>query len=280
MSIAADALKNRELVLREIAMPKPREGDLMPPEVPAAAAALALTVQLLDDAERKIETMRLDRIARLKRIAALNAQIAELSDTVIDAWCVTYSTELEGKVVTLEVPGWYQEEGVGKSAVLYADTPEEKVVFYTERSINIGAQGSGPVPTGRLRPSEGMTPAAVYFNTAMEPGHFRWQPLWRYGILTTDGENDVCNLTLNVAADRGREGYEINNPGAPIGPPDRNLIGVPIRYPPCDGAAFAEGDEVVVWFATLDWNQPFVIGFRREPKRCRSNWRERYKGLG
>ena len=275
MSIAADALQNREAILREIAMPRPREGDLMPPEVSAAAATLALTVQLLDDAERKIETMRVDRIARLQRIANLTALIADLGNTIIDAWCVTYSTELEDKVVTLEVPGWYEEEGVGKSAVLYEDTPQEKVVFYTERSINIGAQGSGPVPTGKLRPSEGMTPAAVYYNAAMEPGHFRWQPLWRYGLLTTDGDGDVCNLTLHEAADRGREEYEINAPGDPIGPADRNLIGVPIVYPPCGGSVFKENDEVVVWFATLDWKQPFVIGFRREPKTCVDRtWRE------
>jgi len=268
MSISDDARKNREAILREIAMPKPREGDLMPPEVPAAAAALALTVQLLDDAERKIETLRLDQIARVNRIAELSALIAALSNTVIDAWCVTYSTDLEGQVVTLEVPGWYESEGIPSFAVLYKNTPQEKVVFYTERSINIGAGGTGPVPTGKLRPSEGMTPAAVYFNAAMEPGHFRWRPLWRYGVLLSDGEGDVCNLILNPAEDRGREGYDINSPGDPIGPADRTLIGVPIIYPPCNGSVFKADDEVVVWFATLDWKQPFVIGFRREPKTC------------
>jgi hypothetical protein len=266
MSAIADQVTATRDAVLQIPLPIPRSGDIMPPQVPAAVAALATNTQLLAAADLKIEQMQADRIERLKRLAELDELISDFQSEIIDAWCVNYNSGLSGSVVTLEVPGWYLKDGVSKSAVLYKGTSNEQVVFYTERSINIGFNGAGPAPTGRLRPSEGMTAAAVYYNTAMEPGQFRWQPAWRYGVLTTGGEGDVCTLTINAAADRGREGYDINSP-------ERDLEGVPIVYPPCNGSAFEEGDEVMVYFA-FNWQTPVVIGFRREPKRCSARWRE------
>jgi len=36
----------------------------------------------------------------------------------------------------------------------------------------------------------------------------------------------------------------------------------------CNGAAFEEGDEVVIEFQGQDWNNPRVIGFKENPKPC------------
>jgi hypothetical protein len=270
---AQDAAEDAEDQIESI--PVPSVSDFAPQKLAEAAARFATAAHKVRIAEILVQTLRIDQLQRTTRIAELIALIAALENVVIDAWCVNYATGLQGEISTIEVPGWYLQEGVERSATLFEGTPQEFSATYTERAINIGFNGGrGAAPASQLKPGEGMTAAAVYFNAAMEPGHFRWQPLWRYGILTTDGEGDVCNLTLNVAEDRGREGYDINSPGDPIGPDGLDLIGVPIVYPPCGGSVFKENDEVVVYFP-FGWETPSVIGFRREPKRCAgSSWQQ------
>ena len=61
------------------------------------------------------------------------------------------------------------------------------------------------------------------------------------------------------------------------GDADLTLADVPIWYPPCNGAVFQIGDEVLLWFDGWTRAKPKVIGFRREPKPCpqgRQSWRD------
>ena len=46
------------------------------------------------------------------------------------------------------------------------------------------------------------------------------------------------------------------------------LTNVPIFYPECHGSAFAEGNAVLILYAGHDRDQPKIVGFRREPKKC------------
>jgi len=106
--------------------------------------------------------------------------------------------------------------------------------------------------------------AGVYWNLAMRPGWQKWRPNYRYGTITSiDTANDKCNVTLDacLATDTpdGRQ-MDVNQTAT--------LSDVPIEYMNCDSLAFEVNDEVVVKFENHDWDDPKVIGFKKEPKRC------------
>lgn len=105
----------------------------------------------------------------------------------------------------------------------------------------------------------------------MEPGHLKWRPAWRYGILTDiNSEAKTGSVTLNAQMARKEQDdaaeMSINA--------EESLSGVPIVYPPCNARAFEKGDEVLVLFLNQDRATPAIIGFRREPKKCPRTWQQ------
>ena len=270
-SPAHDAAKAVESTLKPI--PLPKIDTFTPKELSAAAAAYAVRVRKVQAATQAIEQLKAERMALDSRIAVIDAVLEQdANQPAIDVWCASYSEDLSGTVATMEVPGdWRGDEKPPRTVVLYEGEDRQKTVAYEERSFNISPVGASSVATGDLVYAEGMSDASVAYNLAMEPGHLKWKPLWRYGTLTADAENDLCSLTL-LSPNPARRIAEYDSANFPLDGVV-TLTGVPIYYPPCHGSVFKTGDEVLILFEGQDRDHPKVIGFRREPKKCRT-WRE------
>mgnify|MGYP001273081776 CR=1 FL=1 len=254
----------------------PKIDKFTPENLKAVAAAFALAARKFHAAEDKIKRIKTEKIERDKKLDELQKLLNKLENTIIDIWCCTYSDALNigDTVLTVEVPGHFLEEpAVSKSATLYPMTPNQRVVFYTERSINLAPQGVNLPASGQLRPAEAMTAAAVYYNLAMEPGHEHWKPLWRYGILTSSSnhihDTSQSDVTLNECYARRERGGALLKIDT-----EMELQGVPIVYPPCHGAVFDHDDEVLILFEGMDRTKPKIIGFRREPRQCPPTWNQ------
>lgn len=255
-------------------IPIPHVDTFKSKELSAAAAAYALKSRKVRAAEDAVEALKMEAYARTLRLQEIAAILAEEEQRPpIDIFCASYTEGLTGIVASAEVPGyWDEEEKMLRTATLYKGKAQERTVVYTERRINIRPNGMASARYGDRVHAEGMTDAAVAYNLAMEPGHLKWKPLWRYGTLTADAENDRCSLIL-LSPNPARRLAEDEQSDFPL---DEVVIlsNVPIYYPPCHGRVFKKDDAVLVLFEGYARNQPKVIGFRREPKPCPRTWRE------
>jgi len=272
-SPAAQAAAEQGISLNKI--PLPIIETYEPDQLVAAAAAYAIAVRKVQAAEQAIAKLKAEQLARDARIAVINAVLEQdENQPAIAVWCASYTEVLTGTVTTMEVPGdWREDEFTLRTSTLYENDPErERTVAYEERSLNIRPQAVASTVTGDLAYAEGMSDAAIAYNLAMEPGHLKWKPIWRYGTLAADAVNNLCSLTLQ-SPNPARRLSVCDGEDLPLDAV-LTLTGVPIYYPPCHGSVFKSGDEVLVLFEGQDRDRPKVIGFRREPKRCPASWIE------
>ena len=272
---AADLEKNR--------IEPPHSPMDVPDKLQKAAAVAATAIGKAKAAKAEMARLKAERIERTARIAALEADKASISAIEVDAFCVNYSTELAigSTVDTMEMPGYLTDDATYRHS-------ETLNTLYVERDINIAPTGIAPASAGKLVSPISTSPAAVYWNAAMEPGHLKWKPLWRYGTLTrVDVDRNRCDVTLTAETSRLFHGERTAlglNASA-------TLTDVPISYPPCHAAAFFApiivvggqeyagtdpASEVLVLFEGQDRDKPKVIGFRRDPRSCagRLNWHQ------
>jgi hypothetical protein len=163
------------------------------------------------------------------------------------AWCADYSTELTGTVDSIEIDGSVDRMLIapgGKSLLAGLENVKEMTVT-------------------------GMSPAQAFYNWAVYPGWQKWMPTYRTGVVTLKykDDDDVWQLevTLDAAASHAQS-LDIN-PDAGTGvlkPPQLS-----VQYLTCHGAAFAEGDRVIVSFPERKFDgEAVVVGFVEEPKSC------------
>jgi len=185
--------------------------------------------------EQKLKILKLQKLSLEKRNEILDA-IPESEE--ISAWCADLTEDLAGEVGLIEVPG-------------------ESTAF----NIQPGYEDNGAYNAardGQLTPTMAMDPAAAFYNLAMLPGWQKWKPTYRYGTITAiDG--DTADVVLDAAVST-QQGLGVNQ--------GTTLSGVPIEYMSCNGAAFEEGDEVLVKFTGQDWGNPLVVGFKDNPGAC------------
>lgn len=244
----------------------PRTGAEVPVKMGEAVAKYALAVAKKLAAERDLAELMVEKLERDSRISELEGLKESLLETEIDAWCCTYTHDLEvgAEVGTLDVPGDYRQEATPRLTTMKRNTPQAHTVAWTERSLNIAPTGLGGPPHGKLRATETMEPVAVAYNLMLEPGHLKWRPRWRYGTITAlDNNEHLCDVSLTPISARRFDDetrpLDLNATAA--------LQNVPIRYQPCGSWAFDVGDEVLVAFGG-NRDTPTVIGFRREPRDC------------
>lgn len=252
---ATEKAKEQEAALGKVAAPKV-EPDI-PKQLGTAAGKFAEAALKRNAADRAIVQMRLDALERDKRIAVLE-KLLEKDDMIYDVWCANYHPFLTGEVDTIEVPGYWLDEPKTKEAVLYKDTPQQRTVSYVERSWNIAPNGV-TTRKSKLRWGEGMTGAAIFVNLAMEPGHLKWRPEFRYGTITAISAAGAAVAITAVSARKakGEKTLSIRR--------DETLAAVPVEYMGSGWALFKADDEVLVQFRGAERDQPVIIGFRREP---------------
>lgn len=267
-SAVAEAAAAQGITLNKI--PLPIIETYEPEQLSAAAAAYAAAVLKTRAAEKAVAKIKAEQIARDQRIALLQATLAAIPDDPMDVWCCTYTTQMAvgATVKTMDVPGyWVDDLPTLKTFILHNNTTRARTVAYEERSFNIAPGGSGFPEHGQLVPSESMSDAAIAYNMAMEPGHLKWKPLWRYGVLLTNNATHSAThhatVRLTLLNARGEDELPIDEAEE-----DEVITNVPISYPPCDGDVFHENDEVLVLFEGQNRDQPKIIGFRREPRQC------------
>lgn len=248
-------------------IPLPTLETYEPDQLVAAAAAFATAALKVQEAERAITRIQAEQLEREKRIAVLQETLDSLPTEPLDVWCCIYRENLSGTLATMEVPGFWQQEPVLKTVTLDEGGTNERTVAYYERSWNIVPVVAGVPDVGRINPAEGMSDAAIAYNLAMEPGHLKWHPCWRYGILTDVG-GGIVELNAHQARPEQDDEDDMSIDQAEV------LSGVPIYYPPCNSNAFEAGDEVLVVFQGQSQQSPVIIGFRRQPVQCQRTWRE------
>lgn len=261
---AADAV---ETELEAIQVPTIER--LEPEKLGEAVRLFALAQNKVIAADREVARLQAEQRARLERIASLEAARESVA-VPFDVWACQYETTLipGTSVATAEVPGHWRPAETATRTVTYEGPPPETVV-YTERPINLIPPDS---PSGRLVLAATMSDAAVFANAAIEPGHLKWKPTWRYGTITAMA-GDFADVRLEAIAARSLSG----RPEEPDLALDETLAlsSVPIRYPPCNGEVFEVGDAVLILFEGFARDQPKIIGFRREPRPCvggRTGW--------
>ncbi len=262
---AKEAAKDETEKLDKIKAPK--LDPLQPSQLTGAVKNYAEAVAKRGAAEKELSRLMLEKLAQDRRIAELETAKTQKEARVIDVWASYYQEFAPGTVVhTAEVPGFWRDAPVFKTVQVEVGTVNERTVAFDERSWNIVRL---PKPSA-LNLATTLSPELTFYNAAMEPGHLRWRPAWRYGVITALAGN-TCSVALGTATARGNaEG------STPLGlnQTPATLAGVPIDYPPCDGAAFEVDDEVLVHFDDQQWATPRVVGFRRAPKTCdgRFSW--------
>lgn len=265
----------QEASLKKISLPTVETFE--PEALCAAASAYAILVRKVQEAEKTVARIKAEQLERDVRLDIVNALLGATPGDIIDVWCADHTTGLTGTVETMEVPGYWIDEYELRTAVV-GDATELRTVVYYERSWNIAPSGTLHPGHGDMHFSESLTDAGVAYNLAMEPGHIKWHPIWRYGILLTDGWGDVCTVQLNSIHARGLPRSLSEEERDPMNINDFNdtdiLTNVPISYPPCNGAVFKINDEVLVLFEGQQRQLPKVIGFRREPKACPKTWEQ------
>jgi uncharacterized protein YkwD len=269
------ASEETETELERIEAPKVE--DFSPKNLAEVAGEFAKAAQLLVVGEKALAKLQIERLERDLRIAQLEALQLQF-DQPIHIWAIAFDAWLvpDDTCLTAEVPGYWASAPRAMTTTMGIrndpnNSQPDRDVAYQERDINIIPPG---FPDGRITPSECMSDAAIFVNCALEPGHLRWKPLWRYGTITAIAGN-LCSLTLDTVNGRKAE-FEQD---FPLEADDqRALTNVPINHPPCNGHIFAVGDAVLVMYLGLDRTQPQVIGFRREPRPClesgRVSWRQ------
>lgn len=265
---AKDAAEGQEKGLEKIEAPH-TDKDI-PPKLGEAVQKYAIAVGKRNEAEKKLDQIMAEKLERDRRISELEKLKTKLNTAEIEAFCCTYSTEIPDgtEVQTHEIPGYYDDAGVSQSVEIYG-VP----TFYTERPINIGPFGGAYEPAGKLRHGENSRPELVFYNAAIEPGHLKWKPAWRYGTITAlNKAGNVCNVTLSAAT--ARMFAEEPPPDLSLFDSAAALVNVPISYPPCHASAFELDDEVLIMYEGRDRTKPKVIGFRRSPRSCegRQSW--------
>lgn len=247
---------------------------LTPDKLKKVASNYAKSVQKEQAAQREVERLKAENLQRGQRIAELTALKAALEAQVMDVWCCLPIDNIAVgyEVNTAEIPGFWNETAISGYATIYEGTSREKQVFYQEQA----AWNLVPVATlqpCKLFPAPAMSPSGVYWNIAMDPGHAKWKPLFRYGILTAISlTTNTCTVDMREESARLTEGESVPL----VVDAGEVLSAVSINYPPCNAYAFDVGDEVLVMFLNFDRTTPQVIGFRRAPKDCygRTSWNQ------
>ena len=203
-------------------------------DLAASAVAVIEAAARRDSKRMHIGQMKAERLSHQARIEQVDA-LPPLRQ--ISAWCADYTEDLSGEVATAEVPG-----EVGQVII--------KPGFE-------GANQWSEAADGAIQPALAGTSAGVFYNLAMMPGWQKWRPTFRIATISNIS-NDTCNIDL-VPAASSQQGLDVNV--------QSTYSDVPIMYMDCNGAAFEEGDRVLVGFSG-DANSPIVVGFEKEPKVC------------
>ncbi len=263
---ATEKATEAETTLVKITAPK--LDDLSPDQLSKASQVYGIAIAKLRAAEREIERQKADYLIREKRMTALEA--IKAVPVPLDVWCIGYDESLKvGAVVeSIELPGFWQEAGTPRTSTLYKDTGQARIVRWVERSWNLAVKGSLGEAVGQLTPAESLSDAAVFVNAALEPGHLKWKPRWRYGVITAKSSTATVEFAEEPARLlAGENALSLQR--------YYHYEGMTFSYPPCHGFVFGVGDEVVVLFDGVNRDRPVIIGFRREPRQCgRQNWNQ------
>ncbi|NLF90192.1 MAG: hypothetical protein GX570_02420 [Corynebacterium marinum] len=188
------------------------------------------------DADLAMQRLKLTALERRRdRLASLPTAVN------IEAWCADHTEGMSGAVGTVEVA-----RGTDGGTVILPG--------------HNGWAAYDAQRDGMLQEPRASGAAGAFYNYAMLPGAAKWRPRYRLGeIRAIDATADTCTVDLNPCL-ATHQRIAVNQA--------ETLTDVPVRYMTCNAGAFEEGDRVVVRFDGLDWGQPTVIGFVREPRLC------------
>lgn len=222
----------------------PETDALTPASLAEMCGEFGRAAAMAKAAQAEVDRITLENGERESLISRLQS-LKNASNQILTAWCCQYVTSLApGTIVgTAEVPGYL--------ALTAPSAPQA--------NLNLV-----PSASGELRHSIALKDGPCFVDMALEPGHLKWKPAWRYGVITAMLPDGRCNLTIESATGRRlasageRAGADLNS--------SSTLSNVQISYP-CSGVFFA-GDEVLIQFTGQDRTKPVVIGFRSHPKAC------------
>lgn len=263
-----DDAEQKEQTLEKIQ--PPRVEDTSPEKLGEIIKKYAIAAAKVVAARNGITQLMAAKMERIFRISELQDLKQHIESLEYDVWASFFNDEISvgTTVYTAEVPGYWLDQPVQKSSVIYEGTDAERTVVYVERSWNIVLRYP-TVDKLRLKPTGTLTSESAFYAAAMEPGWVKWKPQWRYGTITGKS-GDLCSVVLNPATER--QGKTLEKIPMEINQ-TTTLDSIPINYPPCNGWAFEVADEVIIRFMGLAWDTPEVVGFRRVPKRCAGgNW--------
>ena len=165
---------------------------------------------------------------------------APVNDPIVDAWCADLSEGLTGEVETCEV---------------YMN----RQTYYQIRPAYSDGAAYNQARGGMLQYPVASSPEAVYFNRALLPAWQKWKPTYRHGKVTHKNDNGTVNIRLDGSYSTEQNLY-IDD--------EQYFFNVPVEYMNCNSDAFDEGDDCLIEFINQDQENPVVIGFPDNPRRC------------
>ena len=208
-----------------------KKKDLLAQKSTLQNTIIALTARAYVELER----LKLSKTSIQKRIALMTAAITANTGIIVAARCADMTETLSGDIGTIEVPG-------------------ERVNTLIQPGYG-GNASYNAARDGMIQPALAATPESAFWNLAMLPGWQKWKPTYRFGTISNLNGN-YCTVALETAYSR-QQGRNVNQ--------GLILNNVPISYKTEHGAAFTNGDAVVVKFLNQSFLTPQVIGFRNGP---------------
>jgi hypothetical protein len=258
---ASDAADEAEDGLSGVEIPEPDE--MTPKKLSEASAQFARVAAAYRAAVETVERLQVEQSERMKRIATLE-KIKTDAAVPVHAWAAEYVDDLAigAQIATAEPPGWYRSAPVARSTTI------DGVSYgYEERGINLTPRGSG-----QLRRCEGLSDEMIFVNLALEPGHLKWAPHWRYGTVTAISLAFTYSIDLDAVDARTATGL-----GTGLDLLQSTSLSDVQAVCAC-ADKIVVGDEVLIEFTGESWDSPVIIGWRREPKSCadtgRISWGE------
>lgn len=245
-------LTPRTSIAEEYATKRPADAKV-PESLFKAMTVYANLVGLAREAERRLATLQAEYLSVISREAELT-RLKNSLDTPVMAWCADYTEALSGTVATLEVPGEVNPRIGGGLNI--------RPGFLTHAAWE--------AQYGKVQMGTALSPACFAWNLTMLMPWMKWMPLWRYATVTgrTGVTLDVSLAPIiSKASSYLAHQTDFNTPW--VG----SMTGVQVEYMTCGAAVFEIGDEVIVEFrregeGPLEYYEPFVIGFKQEPKLC------------
>jgi len=235
-----------------------------------------VTTDILD-IQKEIESTQNKITLNRIEFAEISREKDKLEDELnpllpIEAWCVDYTTNLKigDYVETVEINDEHNEPNTYINIRPLAESSKPALKKLMDDDLDNARE------LNQIEHPLNSKKWTVLYNWMSQPAYQKWYPRYRKGVISAINKtNQNCSVTYN-----NQQHYSSIEPfpvgfdfagGATKYDIELNIVErlVPIKYMQCNSDVFEIGDDVVVYYEYNRPSSPAVIGFFKNPIRCK-----------